>query len=43
MRLLTTPALAEACALYAAEGYAEVERVERDGGPVEIWLEKALA
>ena len=43
VRLLTTPALAEACALYAAEGYAEVERVERDGGPVEIWLEKALS
>ena len=43
VRLLTTPALREACALYAAEGYAEIERVARDGEPVEIWLEKRLA
>ena len=42
MRLLTTPLLAAACALYAAEGHAEIERVERGDGPVEIWLEKAL-
>lgn len=42
MRLLTTPMLSEACALYAAEGYAEVERLEQDHGPVEIWLEKRL-
>jgi GNAT superfamily N-acetyltransferase len=43
VRLLTTPVLAEACALYAAEGYVEIERVERQGDPVELWLEKALA
>ncbi len=43
VRLLTTPVLAEACALYAAEGYGEIERLERDAGPVEIWLEKALS
>jgi GNAT superfamily N-acetyltransferase len=42
VRLLTTPMLAEACALYAAEGYAEIERGPEGGGPVEIWLEKAL-
>jgi len=42
VRLLTTPMLREACGLYAAEGYAEIERVDR-GGPVEIWLEKRLA
>jgi GNAT superfamily N-acetyltransferase len=43
VRLLTTPMLAEACALYAAEGYVEIERMENAGEPVEIWLEKALA
>jgi GNAT superfamily N-acetyltransferase len=43
VRLLTTPVLAEACALYTAEGYVEIERVENAGDPVEIWLEKALA
>jgi GNAT superfamily N-acetyltransferase len=42
VRLLTTPMLAEACALYAAEGYAEISRGPEGGGPVEIWLEKAL-
>jgi GNAT superfamily N-acetyltransferase len=42
VRLLTTPMLSEACALYAAEGYAEIERVPPAAGPVEIWLEKAL-
>jgi GNAT superfamily N-acetyltransferase len=42
VRLLTTPMLSEACALYAAEGYTEIERARGDG-PVEIWLEKALA
>ena len=42
VRLLTTPMLNEACALYAAEGYAEVEHLRRDDDPVEIWLEKAL-
>lgn len=43
VRLLTTPVLAEACALYASAGYAEIERVARPGLPTEIWLEKALA
>jgi len=42
LRLLTTPMLSEACALYAAEGYAEIEREQPGDGPVEIWLEKAL-
>lgn len=43
VRLLTTPMLGEACALYAAEGYAEIERIDPGGGrPVEIWLEKQL-
>ncbi len=42
LRLLTTPMLSEACALYATEGYAEIERVQRGTEPVEIWLEKAL-
>jgi GNAT superfamily N-acetyltransferase len=42
VRLLTTPMLSEACALYAAEGYVEIERI--DGRrPPEIWLEKRLA
>jgi len=42
VRLLTTPMLREACALYAAQGYAEIGRVQPDARPVEIWLEKAL-
>jgi len=42
VRLLTTPMLSEACALYAAEGYGEIERVHPAAGPVEIWLEKTL-
>jgi GNAT superfamily N-acetyltransferase len=42
LRLLTTPMLSEACALYAADGYAEIERVQRGAEPVEIWLEKVL-
>ncbi|HEV2787528.1 MAG TPA: GNAT family N-acetyltransferase [Solirubrobacteraceae bacterium] len=42
VRLLATPMLSEACALYAAECYAEVERAEPADGPVEIWLEKRL-
>lgn len=43
VRLLTTPMLSEACALYGAAGYCEIERVEPAGrGPVEIWLEKEL-
>jgi GNAT superfamily N-acetyltransferase len=42
VRLLTTPMLSEACALYASEGYAEIERVPGDEGPVELWLQKAL-
>lgn len=42
VRLLTTEALTEACALYETEGYAEIGRVQQPGGPVEIWLEKAL-
>ena len=43
VRLLATPMLGEACALYAAEGYAEIERTDPGGGrPVEIWLEKQL-
>ena len=41
VRLLTTEVLAEACALYAAEGYEEIVRVHQPGR-VEIWLEKAL-
>jgi len=41
--LLTTPMLGEASALYAAEGYREIERVDPGGGrPVEVWLEKRL-
>lgn len=42
VRLLTTPMLNEACGLYAAEGYTEIERLARGDGPVEIWLQKAL-
>lgn len=43
LRLLTTPMLREARALYEAEGYTEIERVAGGDGPVELWLEKALA
>jgi GNAT superfamily N-acetyltransferase len=42
VRLLTTEVLREAMALYEAEGYRLVGRVEHARGPVEIWLEKAL-
>jgi hypothetical protein len=42
VRLLTTPILAEARSLYAAGGYAEIERMRHAGGPEEIWMEKAL-
>lgn len=42
VRLLTTEALREARALYAAEGYREIEHVQRPGEPPEIWLEKVL-
>ena len=42
VRVLTTEVLSEACALYEAEGYEPIERIERAGEPVEIWMEKAL-
>ena len=43
VRLLATPMLSEAMALYEAEGYTEIERIEHGGGaPVEVWMEKAL-
>jgi GNAT superfamily N-acetyltransferase len=42
VRLLTTEVLGEARALYEAEGYREIERVQPPGEPPEIWLEKAL-
>jgi GNAT superfamily N-acetyltransferase len=42
VRLLTTAVLSEAIALYGAEGYRPVERTERAGEPVEIWMEKEL-
>lgn len=42
VRLLTTDVLREALALYEAEGYRVVGRVEHLRAPVEIWLEKAL-
>ncbi|MDX6677385.1 MAG: hypothetical protein QOE31_1437 [Solirubrobacteraceae bacterium] len=42
VRVLTTAMLRESRALYAAEGYREIERVQPAQGPVEIWLEKAL-
>jgi GNAT superfamily N-acetyltransferase len=42
VRLLSTEVLAEALALYEAEGYEVVEHVGRPGHPLEIWLEKAL-
>ena len=40
-RVLTTEVLTEARALYAAEGYAEVEALEV-GGRRDYWLERAL-
>jgi GNAT superfamily N-acetyltransferase len=42
VRLLTTEVLREAIALYDAEGYRAVERSQRAGEPVEIWMEKVL-
>jgi len=42
VRLLTTEVLHEAMALYEADGYRLVGRIEHARGPVEIWLEKAL-
>ena len=42
VRLLTTELLTESRALYASEGYGEIERIQRPGEPVEIWLEKRL-
>jgi GNAT superfamily N-acetyltransferase len=42
VRLLTTPVLSEAIALYDAEGYRTLRRTQRAGEPVEIWLEKEL-
>jgi GNAT superfamily N-acetyltransferase len=42
VRLLTTEVLSEAIALYDAEGYRPVERTQRAGEPVEIWMEKEL-
>ena len=43
VRLLTTPVLSEAIALYDAEGYRTLRRTQRAGEPVEIWMEKELA
>ena len=42
VRLLTTELLRESRALYAAEGYHEIERRHPPDTPVEIWLEKTL-
>ncbi|HEV7804797.1 MAG TPA: GNAT family N-acetyltransferase [Solirubrobacteraceae bacterium] len=42
VRLLTTELLRESRALYAAEGYHEIERLHPPDIPVEIWLEKPL-
>ena len=42
VRLLTTEVLSEAIALYGTEGYRPVERTQRAGEPVEIWMEKEL-
>lgn len=42
VRLLTTDVLREAIALYEAEGYRVVARVEHVRAPVEIWLSKTL-
>ena len=41
VRVLTTEALVEARALYAATGYRVVERIEA-GGHTDLWLEKTL-
>jgi hypothetical protein len=43
VRLVTTEVLSEAIALYDAEGYRAVQRTQRAGEPVEIWMEKELA
>ena len=43
VRLLTTEVLSEAIALYDAEGYRPVQRTQRAGEPVSIWMEKELA
>jgi GNAT superfamily N-acetyltransferase len=42
VRLVTTEVLSEAIALYDAEGYRAVQRTQRAGEPVEIWMEKEL-
>jgi GNAT superfamily N-acetyltransferase len=42
MRMLTAELLDEARALYEAEGYAVLRRVELPGGPVELELSKRL-
>jgi serine phosphatase RsbU (regulator of sigma subunit)/GNAT superfamily N-acetyltransferase len=42
VRVLTTEVLAEAIALYTAEGYRAIQRTARPGRPVEIWMEKEL-
>ena len=42
VRLLTTEMLGEAMALYDAEGYRAVQRLEPPGQPVEVWMEKEL-
>jgi GNAT superfamily N-acetyltransferase len=42
VRLLATPMLREARALYAAQGYVEIRRAHEGDRPVEIWLQKAL-
>ncbi len=43
VRVLTTEVLGEALALYHQEGYRTIERIAREGQPVEIWMEKRLA
>jgi GNAT superfamily N-acetyltransferase len=43
VRVLTTEVLGEALALYHQEGYRTIERIAREGEPVEIWMEKQLA
>jgi GAF domain-containing protein/GNAT superfamily N-acetyltransferase len=43
VRVLTTEVLAEARALYEQEGYRTIQRIAREGQPVEIWMEKQLA
>ncbi|HUR86218.1 MAG TPA: GNAT family N-acetyltransferase [Solirubrobacteraceae bacterium] len=42
VRVMTTAVLTEARALYESAGYRPLERVERPGEPVELWLEKSL-